>query len=157
MLLQLTVLALAAGMLQLIFGLIGLGRLIKYMPYPVVSGYLSGVGLIIIGSQVPKLLGTPVGASLWQALSEPVLWQWQACVVGAVTTLAMVLAPRLTKRVPASILALLIGVLSYFGLSLADGALLQFTGNTLVVGPIAVGGGAPDTALSMASSAAGRV
>jgi SulP family sulfate permease len=31
------------------------------MPYTVVSGYLSGVGLIIIGSQVPKLLGTPRG------------------------------------------------------------------------------------------------
>lgn len=135
-LLLLTALTLTAGMLQLIFGLIGLGRLIKYMPYPVVSGYLSGVGLIIIGSQVPKLLGTPVGTSLWQALSHPVFWQWQGCVVGAVTALAMVLAPRLTRRVPAAILALLAGVLSYFGLSLADGALQQFAGNTLVVGPV---------------------
>ena len=137
-LLLLTVLSLTAGMLQLIFGLIGLGRLIKYMPYPVVSGYLTGVSLIIIGSQVPKFLGTPVGTSLWQALSQLALWQWRACVVGAVTALVMVLAPRLTKLVPAAILALLAGVLSYFGLSLADGALQQFAGNTLVVGPLGV-------------------
>ncbi len=141
-LLLLTALCLTAGMLQLLFGLIGLGRLIKYMPYPVVSGYLSGVSLLIIGSQVPKFLGTPVGTSLWQALSQPLLWQWQACVVGAVTALAMVQAPRLTRRVPAAILALGVGVLSYFGLSLADGALQQFAGNTLVVGPLGVAGSA---------------
>lgn len=141
-LLLLIALSLTAGVLQLIFGLIGLGRLIKYMPYPVVSGYLSGVSLIIIGSQVPKFLGTPVGTSLWQALSQPALWQWQACVVGAVTALVMVLAPHLTKRVPAAILALCVGALSYFGLSLADGALQQFAGNTLVVGPLGVARGA---------------
>lgn len=141
-LLLLTALCLTTGVLQLIFGLLGLGRLIKYMPYPVVSGYLSGVGLIIIGSQVPKFLGTPVGTSLWQALSQPALWQWQGCVVGAAAALVMVLAPQLTRRVPAAILALLAGILSYFGLSLADGALLQFGGNTLIVGPLAVGGGA---------------
>ena len=62
-LLLLTLLGLLAGLMQLAFGLLRLGRLIKYMPYTVVSGYLSGVGLIIIGSQVPKLLGTPKGLS----------------------------------------------------------------------------------------------
>jgi SulP family sulfate permease len=140
-LLLLTVLGLAAGLLQLGFGLAGLGRLIKYMPYPVVSGYLSGVGLIIIGSQIPKFLGTPTGTTLWQALSMPVLWQWHGFVVGAVTAAVMVLAPRVTKLVPAAILALLAGVATYFGLSLADGSLLHLAGNTLVVGPLGGGGG----------------
>src|SRR5512146_2203726 len=56
-LLMMALVALLCGGLQALFGAIGLGRLIKYMPYPVVSGYLSGVELIIIVSQVPKFLG----------------------------------------------------------------------------------------------------
>ena len=140
-LLLLTVLGLSAGLLQLLFGLAGLGRLIKYMPYPVVSGYLSAVGLIIIGSQLPKLLGTTGGTSLWQSLTTPSLWQWQGIVVGAVTALVMVLAPRVTKLVPAAILALLAGVLTYFGISLVDHDLLRLAGNTFVVGSLDGGGG----------------
>ena len=140
-LLSLTVLGLAAGLLQLLFGLIGLGRLIKYMPYPVVSGYLSAVGLIIIGSQLPKLLGTPNGLSLWKALATPALWQWQGIVVGAVTALVMLFAPRATRLVPAAILALLAGALTYFGLSVFDSNLTRLAGNTLVVGSLDGGGG----------------
>ena len=139
-LLLVTVLSIAAGLLQLIFGLAGLGRLIKYMPYPVVSGYLSAVGLIIIGSQLPKLLGTPAGTSLWKSLTTPGLWQWQGIVVGAVTAVVMVLAPRVTKLVPAAILALLGGVFTYFGFALIDANLMKLAGNTLVVGPLGGGG-----------------
>ena len=137
--LLLTVLGITAGLLQIFFGSIGLGQLIKYMPYPVVSGYLSGVGLVIIGGQVPKFLGTPTGTTLAQALSLPALWAWQGIVVGVVTILAMLLAPRFTQRVPAAILALLAGVLAYFGLSLGDVALLD-AHNPLVIGPLASAG-----------------
>jgi len=143
-LLLVTFLGLSAGLLQLIFGLVGLGRLIKYMPYPVVSGYLSAVGFIIIGSQLPKLLGTPNGTSLWRTLTTPGLWQWQGIVVGTVTVLIMILAPRVTKLVPAAILALLGGVLTYFGVALIDDNLLMLAGNSLVVGPLDGGGGAGD-------------
>ena len=57
--LMLVVIGMLAGLMQAGLGLIGLGGLIKYIPYPVVSGYLTGVGLIIIGSQIPRLLGAP--------------------------------------------------------------------------------------------------
>ena len=137
-LLLLVVLALMTGVLQMIFGFVGLGGLIKYMPYPVVSGYLSGVGLIIIGSQVPKFLGAPSSATLWHALTAPATWLWQSVVVGIVTVAVMVLAPRVTKAVPAAILALLAGTGSYFGLSLIDPAMLVLDNNPLVIG--AMGG-----------------
>jgi SulP family sulfate permease len=123
-----------------LFGGVGLGRLIKYMPYPVVSGYLSGVGLYIIFGQVPKFLGSPAGTKLGHALLHPSLWAWQAITVGAVTIFAMLFAPRLTQRVPAAILALLAGVLSYFGLSLLDAGLLD-PRNPLVIGPLGSSGG----------------
>jgi SulP family sulfate permease len=140
-LLLLVVLALMTGVLQMIFGFVGLGGLIKYMPYPVVSGYLSGVGLIIIGSQVPKFLGAPTSATLWHALSAPATWLWQSVVVGIVTVAVMVLAPRVTKAVPAAILALLAGTGSYFGLSLIDPAMLVLDNNPLVIGAMGGGGG----------------
>ncbi|TSA14511.1 MAG: STAS domain-containing protein [Betaproteobacteria bacterium] len=139
-LLLLVVLALMTGVLQMTFGFVGLGSLIKYMPYPVVSGYLSGVGLIIIGSQVPKFLGAQAGATLWQALTTPNSWLWQSIVIGVVTIAVMVLAPRFTKAVPAAILALLAGIASYFALSLGDPAMLQLDKNPLVVGALRGGG-----------------
>jgi len=140
-LLMVSMLGLLAGLLQIFFGTVRLGRLIEYMPYPVVSGYLSGVGLIIIASQVPKFLGAPKGAHFWESLAEPGFWKWQSMAVGAVTIGVMLAAPRVTKVVPAAILALLAGVLTYFGLGLADPALLTLEGNPFVVGSLGGGGG----------------
>lgn len=134
--LMLTLMGLICGLLQVAFGAVGLGRLIKYMPYPVVSGYLSGVGLIIILSQIPKLLGLPKQASLWTGLFSPSSWQWQGVIVGLVTITVMAAAPRFTKAVPAAILALAAGVLAYFSLGLADPGLFTLAGNPLVVGPL---------------------
>jgi SulP family sulfate permease len=137
-LLLMILLGLASGLLQVLYGAIGIGRLIKYMPYPVVSGYLSGVGLIIILSQIPKFLGGPQGAAAWELLRNPSAWSWQGIVVGAVTVTVMVAAPKLTKAVPAAILALAAGVLTYFGLGYWDRSLLELAGNPLVVGNLSV-------------------
>ena len=67
-------------------------------------GYLSGVGLIIILSQIPKLLGVAKGVRLEHALISPGTWNWQGIAVGVVTAAVMVLAPRVTKLIPAAIL-----------------------------------------------------
>jgi SulP family sulfate permease len=138
---SMVVLGLLAGGLQLVFGLVGLGRLIKYMPYPVVSGYLSGVGLYIVASQVPQLLGMPKGAHLWESLVSPVQWRWQGIAVGGVTMGVMIVAGKLTRRVPAAILALAAGVLCYLGLGLVHPELLAPGGQGLVVGPVHAGVG----------------
>ncbi len=134
--LLLTVLGLLTGAIQIVIATAGLGGLIKYIPYPVVSGYLSGVGLVIIGSQIPKFFGAPSGTSWWQTLISPDRWNWFGIAVGVATILVTVLAPRVTKRIPAAILGLLAGVLTYFGLALLDGALLVMEGNRLIIGPL---------------------
>lgn len=139
-LLLLALLGVTAGALQMAFGLAGLGRLIKYMPYPVVSGYLSGVGLYIIGSQVPRFLGMAQGSHFWESLASWQSWKWQGILVGIVTMVVMAGAARVTKAVPAAILALAAGVLAYFGLALLDPALLRAENNPLVIGPIDGGG-----------------
>ena len=110
-LVRLALIGLVCALLQLAFGVVGIGRLIKYMPYPVVSGYLTGVGLIIIGSQVPRLLGAPGDLKLIPALVSPSAWHWQSALVGGIVIAAMVLMPRVTRRIPAAVLALVAIVL----------------------------------------------
>jgi SulP family sulfate permease len=139
--LMLTLVGLLAGGFQILFGVLQLGHLIKYMPYPVVSGYLSGVGLIIIGSQVPKLLGTTGGLSLWAALATPAHWSVSSMLIGGVTAGVMVLAPRFITSIPAAILGLLAGVLAYFALGLAGMVPLVNTANSMLVGPLTSGEG----------------
>ena len=143
-LLMVSMLGLLAGALQIIFGTVRLGQLIKYMPYPVVSGYLSGVGLTIIASQIPIFLGAPKGTHFMASLAASGLWKWQSMVVGAVTIGVMLAAPRATRVVPAAILALLAGVLTYFGLGLADASLLTLAANPFVVGSLGSGGSFTD-------------
>ncbi|MBK9346700.1 MAG: SLC26A/SulP transporter family protein [Burkholderiales bacterium] len=139
--LMLTLVGLLAGGFQVLFGVLRVGHLIKYMPYPVVSGYLSGVGLIIIGSQIPKLLGTTGGLTMWAALVAPVQWNMRSLLIGAVTAAVMVWAPRVVKAVPAAILGLLAGVLAYLALGLAGLVPMVAGNNVMLVGPLTGGDG----------------
>ncbi len=142
----LTLVALLSGCLQFIYGVVGGGRLIKYIPYPVVSGYLSGVGVTIFLSQVPKFLAWPKDLSFWSGLAAPGLWQWPALAVGAVTIGGMLVGQRLTRAVPATILGLFAGLTVYFGLGLFRPELLRLAHNPLVIGPVGGGVGAVVTA-----------
>jgi len=76
--LLLTVLGILAGLIQMLIGFLGAGRLIKYIPYTVVSGYMSGVGLIIIGSQIHEFVGISVDTAWWAALLAPELWDMRS-------------------------------------------------------------------------------
>ena len=129
-----------AGILQFLGGLLGGGNVIKYIPYPVVAGYLSGVGVLIFLSQAPNFLGLPKKTGLWNGLLSPALWQWPSITVGAVTIGVMLLAPKITKAVPATILGLLSGVAAYFCIGCVRPGMLQLSDNPLVIG--AVGGNA---------------
>ena len=131
--------ALLSGALQFLYGVIGGGRLIKYIPYPVVTGYLSGVGVLIFLSQLPKFLGLPKGAGLWASLVSPTLWSGPALLVGLLTVAVMIAAPKWIKAVPATVLAIAAGVLAYLALSLLRPELRVLAGNPLVIGPIASG------------------
>jgi len=134
--LMLVLIALLSGTIQIGFGIVGIGHLIKFIPYPVVSGYLSGVGLTIIGSQLPRVLGAPKSMGLWEALQYPSNWRWQSIVVGIVVIVSMVMVPRIIRAVPAAIIAMMIGILVYFGLGFIDPALWSLHENPLIVGPL---------------------
>src|SRR5581483_4795603 len=111
MLLALT--AFVAALLQILYGVVRAGQIIKYIPYQVVNGYLSGVAVIIAFAQFPRFVGARA-RSLPDALVTPHNWQWPSIVVGTVTILAMVLATRMTKKVPGAIIGLASGIGAYF-------------------------------------------
>ncbi len=139
-LLLLTVLGMLAGLIQLGIGLVGLGKLIKFIPYTVVSGYLSGVGLIIMGSQMPHVLGVDAALPWWQALWSPALWDVRSLVVALATVLTGVLAAKFIQAVPSTILGFMAGLLAYFGLAHFDATMLELNDNPLVLGALTATG-----------------
>ncbi len=133
--------ALLAAAMQIIFGLVKLGLLIKYIPYQVVSGYLSGVAVIIALGQLPKLLGLPDGTHFWEGITHPDLWKWPGIAVGLTTIAITAGAPKVTTKIPSPILGLAAGIGVYFGIGLLFRPdLLSLVDNPLVVGPIEASG-----------------
>jgi SulP family sulfate permease len=138
--LLLTVFGILTGLIQIAIGLMGAGRLIRYIPFTVVSGYMSGVGLIIIGSQIPRFVGMAPDVSWWRALLSPALWDTRSVVVGLATVSVALLAPRVTKAVPSTILGIVAGVLAYLGLANSDASMMTLSDNKLVLGALGATG-----------------
>ncbi len=104
---------LAAGALQIVLGLLGVGQYIRYFPYPVISGFMSGVGLIIIILQLWPLLGETSPKStiavFTKMASPPSDLNWAALGVGLLTLVVNYVFPHITKKVPSVLVALLVG------------------------------------------------
>lgn len=104
---------LAGGLFQIGLGLLGVGKYIRYFPYPVVSGFMSGVGLIIIFLQLWPLLGSNSPKStlaVFTHIAEPLSQiNWSAVAIGALALVVNYTVPLLTKKVPSVLVALLIG------------------------------------------------
>lgn len=131
-----TIVALLSASFQILVGYLGGGKIIKYIPYPVVAGYLSGVGVLIFSAQLPKMLGITEKINFWQSLYRYDLWQWESILIGSFSILAMVFAGKITKKIPGSIIALLTGVCTYFLIGIYNNSLFALEGNKFIVGAI---------------------
>lgn len=105
-----------AGILQIVFGYLKVGVFIRYIPYPVISGFMSGIGVIIILLQLHPLLGAAsVGSPLDAVLNLPasILNVNLHSLLLALITMAIVfLTPaRISRIIPSPLLALLGGSL----------------------------------------------
>ena len=107
-----------AGILQILIGLLGIGRYIKLAPQPVVSGFMSGIGLIIIIVQLAPVLGhaDPQGpilvklSHLPEMLAHP---DFAALGISLATLAIIVFMPaRITRLLPAPLIALAFGTLT---------------------------------------------
>ena len=100
-----------AGLLQIGLGLFRIGAYIRYVPYPVISGFMSGIGVIIIVQQLFPMLGAESPSSdplsiLRQLHLLGANIKWGAVALSAVTVATVFILPRFTKAVPASLVAL---------------------------------------------------
>ena len=101
------------GLFQILFGVIKLGKYVRYIPYPVLSGFMSGIGVIIILQQIYPLIGlkSPVLVvdmitKYPEMASEGLVWQ--ALVLGICSILIIELFPKITKKIPATLVALIV-------------------------------------------------
>jgi SulP family sulfate permease len=114
-----------AGILLLMMGITGLGTAVKYIPRPVTIGFTNGIALLIASTQIKDFLGekTPQVPSEFLARIRMLLHyvgttRWQTVAVAATSLAIILLWPRLTKRVPGSIVALLLSTLVVAGFHL---------------------------------------
>src|ERR1700682_557936 len=104
-----------AGVLLLLMGLTGLGMAVKYIPRPVTIGFTNGIALLIASTQIKDFLGlqTPPVPSEFLPRIEMLIHyagrvHWQTVTVAAASLAIILLWPRLTRRLPGSIVALLL-------------------------------------------------
>ena len=103
-----------AGLLQIVFGLIGIGSYIKFIPHPVVAGYMKGLAFLILVSQLPVLAGLKSGVDWWDLPSVAAQLQPETALVALATMLTLWQVGRRWPRLPAAIVAVLAGTLLYY-------------------------------------------
>lgn len=101
---------LLGGVIQIAFGVLGAGKYIRYVPMPVVSGFMTGIGVIILLLQLQPLAGLPSQPGPVQAIAGlgklATQANWQALALGLFTVAVIYLVPRITKAVPGPLVAL---------------------------------------------------
>ena len=111
----LTIATLMAGVFLILFGLLRLGTIIKYIPYPIIVGFTSGIAVTIFTTQVKDLLGMTMAdapsdfierwIAYFQNLGSIDPW---STAVGLISVAIIAAAPKLSKRVPGSLIAIIV-------------------------------------------------
>src|SRR5574344_2955661 len=111
----LTIATLMAGVFLIIFGLLHLGTIIKYIPYPVVVGFTSGIAVTIFTTQIKDLFGLTIDSvpsdfiEKWacyiQHFSTADLW---CSLVGIVSVVIIAITPKFSKKIPGSLVAIIV-------------------------------------------------
>ena len=111
----LTIATIMAGVFLILFGLLHLGTIIKYIPYPIVVGFTSGIAVTIFTTQVKDLFGLSISnlpsdfIEKWQCyaanFSTADLW---SSIVGIASVAVIMLMPKINKKIPGSLVAIII-------------------------------------------------
>ena len=108
-----------AGAILVILGLARMGALIKFIPYPVVTGFTAGIAVIIFSSQVKDFLGLKMGAvpadfvEKWQAYAGHLQSiDWPAVTIALGTLLVLIVWPKISRMVPGPFAAMVLATLA---------------------------------------------
>ena len=128
-LISMSMAGLFCGLFQILFGIIKIGKYVRYIPYPVLSGFMSGIGVIIILQQLYALVGlkSPVLTidmivELPERLSGGI--SYEALLLGLGTIAIIWLMPKISKKVPATLVALLVMTVVSLFLKMEDRLLI---------------------------------
>ncbi|HEY8460390.1 MAG TPA: sulfate permease [Blastocatellia bacterium] len=110
----LAVATIIAGFILIAMGLLKLGAFLKFIPFPVTVGFTSGIALIIFSGQIRDFFGLKMAeppanfVEKWSAYFQNITTVgWQATAVGALSLLIVFLWPRITPRIPGSLIAII--------------------------------------------------
>ena len=119
-----------AGVFLLLFGLLKLGTIIKYIPYPIVVGFTSGIAVTIFTTQIKDLFGLTIESvpsdfiEKWGCyishFSTADLW---CSIVGVLSVVIIALTPKVSKKIPGSLVAIIVMTVAalilknYFGVT----------------------------------------
>lgn len=128
-----------AGLLEMLMGVFRLGRYIRYIPYPVVSGFMSGIGVIIVITQIFPFFGisAPEGGPLGTIRAIhliPEIVNFYSLGIAAIAILIIYYFPKITKKVPSSLVALVVLTVAAFFM-IPEGSVLRLNSE----GPIPTG------------------
>lgn len=107
---------LLAGVLQIVFGVLRLGKFVKYIPYPVISGFMSGIGVIIIILQINPFLGVDGNSSIIGTIinlpSTLTHENFKAIILATLTLIIVFLTPKkIANIIPPTLIALILATL----------------------------------------------
>ena len=112
-----------AGAFLIMMGVLHLGTIIKYIPYPIVVGFTSGIALTIFATQIKDLFGlqiesVPAGfLEKWGAYAQHLdSISWWSLLVGVCSILIIVFTPKISRRIPGSLVAIVLMTLVTLGL-----------------------------------------
>jgi SulP family sulfate permease len=117
-----------AGIILILMGLTGLGTAVKFIPRPVTIGFTNGIAVLIASTQIKDFLGLQIGtvpsefvARMSMLLANITTLRWSTVALSTCSLLLILLVPRLTRRIPGSIIALVLATLSvtFFSLPVA--------------------------------------
>jgi sulfate permease, SulP family len=100
-----------AGVLQIMVGIFRLGKFIRLVPQPVMYGFVNGLAVIIFMAQVEQFKVTTAAGTSW--LAGTALWTMLGLVL--LTVLIVILLPKITKAIPASLVAIIVVFLVVWG------------------------------------------
>lgn len=111
-LITMSVAGMLCGLFQMLFGFLKIGKYIRYIPYPVLSGFMSGIGIIIILQQIYPLFGMKSPVLIVDMITQlPAKiggYDLYALLFGLATIAIIYLFPLITKKVPATLVALIV-------------------------------------------------
>ncbi|WP_080902678.1 SulP family inorganic anion transporter [Parabacteroides sp. Marseille-P3160] len=140
-----------AGIMLILMGALKLGTIIKFIPYPIVVGFTSGIALTIFTTQIKDLFGLQIGKMPADFLSKwgvyfdhfSSLSGW-VLLIGLISILIIILTPKISKKIPGSLIAIVVVTLivyflrSYFGISGIETIGDRFTINASIPQPEAI-------------------